>query len=112
MDRLDADAGEPGLCRLTAARANRAQASLSARKRQDRDLQRRAAGCGKAAPGLLEPLRGEAMILTGSLGISDCRPREGGDPYPPSFRLLAGLATSRAPGVWAPAFAGTTGWQI
>src|SRR5215813_2678001 len=72
------------VCRRAASRSKaRHQASRAKRSR------RRISGCSHA-----EPIRGH--------------PREGGDPYPRTFRLCAGGAKSRRHGVWVPAFAGTT----
>src|SRR5438874_13616852 len=41
-------------------------------------------------------------------GLSNCRPREGGDPYAVSKRGGADFEQSTSSGVWVPAFAGTT----
>src|SRR5882757_2054200 len=42
------------------------------------------------------------------VGLSICRPREGGDPYAVSKRCGADFEQSTSCGVWVPAFAGTT----
>ena len=62
VDRLDADRGEPEIRGDAAARADRAQASLSARGRQDRHLHRCAGGRLQAAAGHLEQIRRQAEL--------------------------------------------------